>query len=70
MSGDWSRGHAILTARLADRYNFRLGMNNIFDTDPPVAGNESLGGFSNGNTYPQVYDAMGRYAFAGVTIDF
>jgi outer membrane receptor protein involved in Fe transport len=59
-----------LTARLADRYNFRLGANNILDTDPPIAGNESLGGFSNGNTYPQVYDSMGRYVFAGVTIDF
>ena len=59
-----------LTARLADRYNFRLGANNIFDTDPPVAGGEALGGFSNGNTYPQVYDALGRYLFAGVTIDF
>ena len=24
----------------------------------------------NGNTYPQVYDALGRFVFAGVTIDF
>jgi len=59
-----------LTARIADRYNFRLGANNILDTQPPVAGGESLGGFSNGNTYPQVYDSLGRYIFAGVTIDF
>ncbi|MFL6782551.1 MAG: TonB-dependent receptor domain-containing protein [Sphingomicrobium sp.] len=59
-----------LTARLADRYNFRLGANNILDKDPPVSGGAALGGFSNGNTYPQVYDANGRYVFAGVTIDF
>jgi outer membrane receptor protein involved in Fe transport len=59
-----------LTARLTDRYNFRLGANNIFDKSPPVAGGEALGGFSNGNTYPQVYDALGRYIFAGVTVDF
>jgi hypothetical protein len=25
---------------------------------------------SNGNTFPQVYDALGRYLFAGFTIDF
>jgi outer membrane receptor protein involved in Fe transport len=59
-----------LTARVADKFNFRLGANNILDSDPPVAGGESLGGFSNGNTYPQVYDALGRYLFAGVSIDF
>jgi outer membrane receptor protein involved in Fe transport len=59
-----------LTARVADKYNFRLGANNIFDKQPPIAGGESLGGFSNGNTYPQVYDALGRFLFAGVTIDF
>jgi len=54
------------TARLAQRLNLRLGVNNIFDTDAPVNG-LSLG---NGNTYPQVYDALGRYLFAGFTIDF
>ncbi|HJU76478.1 MAG TPA: TonB-dependent receptor, partial [Sphingomicrobium sp.] len=67
-----------LTARLADRYNFRMGVNNILDTDPPVAGTNASGAygarvnppFGNGNTFPQVYDAMGRYIFAGVTIDF
>jgi outer membrane receptor protein involved in Fe transport len=55
-----------LTARLAQRLNLRLGVNNIFDTDAPVNG-LSLG---NGNTFPQVYDALGRYLFAGFTIDF
>jgi outer membrane receptor protein involved in Fe transport len=59
-----------LTARLADRYNFRLGANNIFDKDPPIVGGEVAGPpFGNGNTYPQVYDALGRFLFAGVTID-
>jgi iron complex outermembrane receptor protein len=60
-----------LTARLADRYSFRLGANNILDSDPPVVGGEvSNAPFGNGNTFPQVYDALGRYVFAGVTIDF
>jgi len=60
-----------LTARVGDRFNFRLGANNILDSDPPVVGGEvSNAPFGNGNTFPQVYDALGRYIFAGVTVDF
>ena len=59
------------TARLAQKLNLRLGANNIFDTDPPVAsGNTVPAGFGNGNTFPQVYDSLGRYLFAGFTVDF
>jgi iron complex outermembrane receptor protein len=54
------------TARIAQRLNVRVGANNIFDTDAPVTGL----GLGNGNTFPQVYDALGRYLFAGFTIDF
>ncbi len=60
-----------LTARLADRYNFRIGANNIFDREPPIVGGEVANApFGNGNTFPQVYDALGRFLFAGVTVDF
>jgi len=60
-----------LTARIADKYQFRLGANNIFDREPPIVGGEvSNAPFGNGNTFPQVYDALGRYVFAGVTVDF
>ncbi|MFL6795361.1 MAG: TonB-dependent receptor domain-containing protein [Sphingomicrobium sp.] len=60
-----------LTARLADRYNFRMGANNIFDKSPPVAAGDVVGPPSgNGNTFPQMYDALGRFVFAGVTVDF
>jgi outer membrane receptor protein involved in Fe transport len=58
--------------RMKDRYTFRIGVNNVFDKAPPLAGS-SLGGtsiFFNGNTYPTVYDALGRFAFVGVTADF
>jgi iron complex outermembrane recepter protein len=59
------------TARLAQRLNLRLGANNILDSDPPIAGSQAIpAGFGNGNTYPQVYDALGRYLFAGFTVDF
>jgi len=60
-----------LTARIADKYNFRIGANNILDKDPPIVGGEVANApFGNGNTYPQVYDALGRFVFAGVTVDF
>lgn len=67
-----------LTAHVGDRYNLRLGVNNILDKDPPLAGTNASGAygarsappFGNGNTFPQVYDSLGRYMFAGVTLDF
>jgi outer membrane receptor protein involved in Fe transport len=60
-----------MTARLADRYNFRLGVNNLLDKEPPIVGGEVANApFGNGNTFPQVYDALGRFLFAGVTVDF
>lgn len=53
----------------------RVGANNLLDKDPPVlaatTGPYSLPPpFFNGNTYPQVYDTLGRFLFANVTIDF
>jgi len=67
-----------LTARIGDHYNFRLGVNNILDREPPIIGsnggntiiNSCPGTVCSGNTFPQVYDALGRYIFAGVTLDF
>jgi iron complex outermembrane receptor protein len=48
--------------------NLRLGINNVLDEDPSI--NASVGTTGNGNTYPQVYDALGRYLFGGVTVKF
>jgi iron complex outermembrane receptor protein len=60
-----------LSARITNKFSLRMGANNILDTEPPVAGSQVVpAGFGNGNTYPQVYDALGRYVFAGVTVDF
>jgi iron complex outermembrane receptor protein len=58
-----------LTARIGDHYSFRLGVNNVFDREPPIA-TQLPAVIGSGNTFPQVYDAMGRYIFAGVTLDF
>ena len=52
-----------------DDVRFRVGVNNIFDDEPPLSASVGAGA-GNGNTYPQVYDALGRYVFAGVTVDF
>ena len=49
----------------------RLGVNNVLDKDPPILPTELLPPpFFNGNTYPQVYDTLGRYVFLNVTVDF
>ncbi|WP_018997439.1 TonB-dependent receptor domain-containing protein [Hirschia maritima] len=49
--------------------SLRFGVNNVLDEEPPIS--SSVGaGFGNGNTFPQVYDALGRYVFMGATIDF
>jgi outer membrane receptor protein involved in Fe transport len=54
--------------KATDNASFRVGVNNIFDNDPPVS--RSVGTTGNGNTYPQTYDALGRYMFVGFTLDF
>lgn len=63
------------TFRVGDKFTFRLGVNNVLDKSPPIiSSNGSLsacpGVTCNGNTFPAVYDALGRYLYAGATIDF
>lgn len=61
-----------LKTTLREGVGVRLGVNNVFDKNPPVSTNvgSAGGSFGNGNTFPQVYDALGRYIFAGVTLTF
>jgi outer membrane receptor protein involved in Fe transport len=59
------------TFETGDHFNFVLGANNLFDKAPPVTGSQACPtGPCNGNVFAQVYDALGRYIFAGVTLDF
>ncbi|RYG95954.1 MAG: TonB-dependent receptor, partial [Alphaproteobacteria bacterium] len=66
------------TFDITDQYTFRLGVQNILDNDPPIIGangassviNACTAVFCSGNTFPNVYDAMGRYLYAGVTLKF
>jgi outer membrane receptor protein involved in Fe transport len=62
---------------IAGNYEFnenmvvRLGINNVTDEEPPQPGGNagpSLQG--NGNTFPGMYDALGRYMFVGATFKF
>jgi iron complex outermembrane recepter protein len=49
----------------------QVGVNNVLDKDPPILPTTSLPPpFFNGNTYPQVYDTLGRFIFANLKIDF
>jgi len=48
--------------------SLRLGVNNVLDNDPPVSG--YLTGFTNGNTVPGMWDALGRYIFIGINQKF
>ena len=59
------------TFTLHDNYSFRVGVNNVLDKDPPLTGQSNCpSGSCNGNTFPQMYDSLGRYFFVGVTADF
>jgi outer membrane receptor for ferrienterochelin and colicin len=54
--------------RVNDQFELRAGVNNVFDMDPPVVGTDWQAGITaNSNTYPGVYDALGRWLFVGVT---
>lgn len=56
------------TYSLFENTELRFGVNNVLDNDPPLSA--SVGTTGNGNTYPQTYDALGRYVFFGATVDF
>jgi iron complex outermembrane recepter protein len=45
------------------------GINNLLDKDPPLSSKVGVG-VGNGNTYPGVYDALGRRIFVNATVKF
>ena len=59
LSGNW---------QATDNVMLRFGISNIADRDPPLSGDPGPSVFGNGNTFPGVYDARGRYWFAGVSL--
>ena len=79
LAGDFEPADASLAARsyldlvgnyrFNENFTFRVGMNNALDKDPPVSGVVAAV-YGNGNTYPQVYDALGRHIFLNLTAKF
>ena len=57
--------------RLSDNVRFNATVTNIFDEDPPVIGNSTgTTSFNSGNTFPSLYDVLGRVYTVGVTVNF
>jgi iron complex outermembrane receptor protein len=56
---------------LAHNIELRVGVNNIFDKNPPLVGALTISASSgNGNTYPGVYDSLGRYVYTSASLKF
>jgi outer membrane receptor protein involved in Fe transport len=53
---------------VTEKASIALGINNVLDDNPSISG--SVGTTGNGNTFPQSYDALGRYVFLRATVDF
>ncbi len=62
------------TWRVRPNLNLRFGVTNVFDTDAPIVDANVVPAAGpptgNGNTYPGVYDSLGRTFFIGLTADF
>lgn len=62
---------ATLSFNIEKSFTFRLGVENLFDKQPPIVGSEAGSTTHNAaNTFPTVYDALGRQFFAGITAKF
>ena len=62
------------TVKLLDNLTLNVGCNNVLDKDPPTVDSGAFAGAGqsagNGNTYPGVYDVLGRSLFVELTADF
>jgi outer membrane receptor protein involved in Fe transport len=53
---------------VTEKASVSLGINNVLDDNPPISA--TVGTSGNGNTFPQTYDALGRYVFVRASVDF
>lgn len=61
-SGNW---------QMNDKINIRFGVSNVFDKLPPILGSDQgASAVNSANTFPNIYDAIGRYIFTGVKVTF
>ena len=62
-----------LNYALTDKLDLRFGINNLLDQTPPLTSIAGFGGTETsgrGNTFPQIYDAQGRFVFGMVQASF
>lgn len=55
---------------LGPHVELRLGVNNLLDRNPPIAGFNANPLLVNGNMVAAMYDTLGRYLFVGLTAKF
>jgi iron complex outermembrane receptor protein len=54
-----------------DALRLQASVDNVFDEDPPIIGNDTGStAFNGGNTFPSLYDVLGRVYTVGVTASF
>jgi len=53
--------------QIMESVRLRMGVNNLADKDPPISA-DVTDNFAEGNTFPQTFDPMGRFFFAGLNI--
>lgn len=51
---------------VTEQFELRGGVENLFDTEPPVLGVDRTGVSADNNTFPGLYDALGRRYFLGL----
>lgn len=62
---------ASLAVTIDKRFTLSGGVNNMFDKKPPLgASSQNYGNVEQSNTYPAVYDVIGRYMFVGASVKF
>jgi outer membrane receptor protein involved in Fe transport len=53
---------------VTEKASVTLGINNVLDDNPSISA--TVGTTGNGNTFPQTYDALGRYVFLRARMSF
>jgi outer membrane receptor protein involved in Fe transport len=57
--------------RLNDNLQFQVSVDNVFDETPPIVGSETGStSFNSGNTFPSLYDVLGRTFQVGAKMTF
>jgi outer membrane receptor protein involved in Fe transport len=56
---------------ITKQFSLYFGVQNVFDKDPPITNSNNAGApFGSGNTFPQMYDALGRRIFISLSAKF